>query len=98
MLGVDFDDAEYGFKEEDKSLVKRHNEALLKRLTESCKHGTFGTMAEAVDSLSIPSVKAVRPYKTYSGRLGKETCSFYSLVMRESLILLDRLGGLQSIS
>ncbi|KAI9050071.1 hypothetical protein LZ554_006216 [Drepanopeziza brunnea f. sp. 'monogermtubi'] len=70
VLGVDFDDAEYGFKEEDKSSVKRDNEKLLRKLAESCKDGDFGTMAEAVDFLKIPAIKVIRPFKAYGGRLG----------------------------
>jgi ATP-dependent DNA helicase 2 subunit 2 len=77
VLGVDFDDAEYGFKEEDKSLVKRDNEKLLRKLTESCKDADFGTMAEAVDSLTIPAIKVVRPFKAYGGRLGKNNHSLH---------------------
>lgn len=47
---------------------EKHNEAILKDLVEQCD-GTYGTAAEAVDSLSIPEVKTTRPYKTYTGKL-----------------------------
>lgn len=66
--GVDFDDAELGFKEEDKSPTKEKNEKLLKQLVEECD-GLYGTMAEAIDELEIPRLKPVKPYKTYSGPL-----------------------------
>ncbi|KAI6091863.1 ATP-dependent DNA helicase II subunit 2 [Hypoxylon rubiginosum] len=68
VLGVDFDDAELGFKEEDKSPTKEKNEKLLKQLVEECD-GLYGTMAEAIDELEIPRLKPVKPYKTYSGPL-----------------------------
>ncbi|CAL3964795.1 unnamed protein product [Diplocarpon coronariae] len=67
VLGIDFDDAEYGFKEEDKSSVKRHTENILKRLTESCKDAEFATVAAAIDSLSTPSVKITKPFKQFEG-------------------------------
>ncbi|RYP47782.1 hypothetical protein DL768_006191 [Monosporascus sp. mg162] len=68
VLGVDFDDPEFGFKEEDKSSQKRRNEKLLKSLVDKCD-GQFGTMAEAISFLDIPRVKPTRPYKSYDGTL-----------------------------
>ncbi|KAI0386091.1 ATP-dependent DNA helicase II subunit 2 [Hypomontagnella monticulosa] len=68
ILGIDFDDAEFGFKEEDKSSQKRTNERLLKSLVDKCD-GLYGTMAEAIAELDIPRLKPVRPYKTYDGEL-----------------------------
>ncbi|KAI0408761.1 Ku70/Ku80 N-terminal alpha/beta domain-containing protein [Xylaria palmicola] len=68
VLGVDFDDAEYGFKEEDKSSIKGQNEAILRDLVEKCD-GLYGTIAEAISELETPRVKSVRPYKTYEGLL-----------------------------
>ncbi|UNI14090.1 ATP-dependent DNA helicase yku80 [Purpureocillium takamizusanense] len=69
VLGVDFDDAEYGFKEEDKPPTKAANEATLRELTERCDNGVFATMAEAIDDLETPRAKVVKPYKTYDGLL-----------------------------
>jgi ATP-dependent DNA helicase 2 subunit 2 len=69
VVGVDFDDAEFGFKEEDKDFVKSGNEALLKTLTDQCEKSAFGTAAEAIEDTSIPRVKQTRPYKTYTGQL-----------------------------
>ncbi|ERT00772.1 hypothetical protein HMPREF1624_02005 [Sporothrix schenckii ATCC 58251] len=69
IIGVDFDDAEYGFKEENKSKTKAANEILLRTLAEKCNNGVFGTLAEAIDEIQKPSVKATRPYKTYDGPL-----------------------------
>ncbi|PHH89096.1 hypothetical protein CDD83_6639 [Cordyceps sp. RAO-2017] len=69
ILGVDFDDPEYGFKEEDKSPIKAENEATLKQLADACEGGVFATIAEAIDELDTPRVKAIKPYKTYDGTL-----------------------------
>ncbi|KAI0901441.1 ATP-dependent DNA helicase II subunit 2 [Annulohypoxylon nitens] len=68
VLGVDFDDVEFGFKEEDKSSQKRTNEQLLKELVGKCD-GLYGTMAEAISELEMPRIKPFRPYKTYDGEL-----------------------------
>ncbi|CAI4211802.1 unnamed protein product [Parascedosporium putredinis] len=69
VLGVDFDDADYGVKEEDKPKIKAKNEKVLHRFVEMCGKGTFGTIAEAIDELDIPVVKLPRPYKSYEGTL-----------------------------
>lgn len=68
ILGVDFDDAEYGYKEEDKSLVKANNEAILQQLCEDC-NGMYGTLAQAVDELKIPRIKETKPVPSYKGLL-----------------------------
>ncbi len=68
VLGIDFDDAEYGFKEEDKSPDKAKNERALRRLADQCG-GMFGTMQEAIDSLSRPHIKVTRSTNTYRGQL-----------------------------
>ncbi|KAI0143546.1 Ku70/Ku80 N-terminal alpha/beta domain-containing protein [Xylariaceae sp. FL1272] len=68
VLGVDFDDPDFGFKEEDKSELKKHNEAILRDLVEK-SDGVFGTIKEAIDELDTPRLKPVRPYKTYDGPL-----------------------------
>ncbi|KAM7197748.1 ATP-dependent DNA helicase [Rhypophila sp. PSN 637] len=69
IIGVDFDDAEYGFKEEDKSSIKRRNEEALEKLISQCNLAVYGTMAQAVDELSVPRIKHVRPFKSYDGAL-----------------------------
>ncbi|KAK7941185.1 ATP-dependent DNA helicase II subunit 2 [Apiospora aurea] len=68
VLGVDFDDSEFGFKEEDKTEQKTANEVSLKKLTDACD-GQFGTIAEAIAELSVPRLKPVKPYKSYEGPL-----------------------------
>ncbi|KAK1992921.1 Ku70/Ku80 N-terminal alpha/beta domain-containing protein [Colletotrichum falcatum] len=69
VLGVDFDDADYGFKEEDKPSMKQKNEKILKDLVSKCDNAQFATIAEAIDELDTPRLKPVRPYKTYDGPL-----------------------------
>ena len=82
--GIDFDDSEFGFKEEEKDelkvskpvlmknfklmILKAKNEAKLRTLTEKCD-GVFGTMAQAVAELGTLHVKAIGAYRTYAGRL-----------------------------
>ncbi|CAN8097257.1 unnamed protein product [Discula destructiva] len=69
VVGVDFDDSEYGFKEEDKPTVKEQNERTLKSLVDKCKDGLLATMAEAVEALATPRVKLVHLVKKYEGPL-----------------------------
>ncbi|KAK4173952.1 SPOC like C-terminal domain-containing protein [Triangularia setosa] len=69
VIGIDFDDPEYGFKEEDKSTNKKNNEEALQLLVDKCTDGVFGTMQQAVEELSIPRIKPVRPFKAYDGPL-----------------------------
>ncbi|SLM37327.1 ku family dna [Lasallia pustulata] len=68
ILGVDFDDPEYGYKEEDKDSGKASNEETLKALAEGCD-GVFGTLAQAIEELGIPRLKATRPVQSYKGQL-----------------------------
>ena len=68
ILGVDFDDAEYGFKEEGKDPTKAENEDILRTLCSDC-NGVFGTLAQAVNELQIPRVKYTKPVPSYKGYL-----------------------------
>ncbi|PGH15992.1 hypothetical protein AJ80_05368 [Polytolypa hystricis UAMH7299] len=68
VLGIDFDDPEYGFKEEDKDPLKAKNETILKQLTESCD-GLYGTLEQAIEEMSIPRVKVVRSMPSFRGDL-----------------------------
>ncbi|RDW57523.1 ATP-dependent DNA helicase 2 subunit KU80 [Aspergillus mulundensis] len=68
ILGPDFDDAEYGTKEEDKDPRKAANEALLRTVSEQCD-GVFGTLEQAVEEMATPRVKAVRPVASFKGFL-----------------------------
>ncbi|THX20790.1 putative Ku family DNA helicase [Aureobasidium pullulans] len=71
ILGVDFDDAEYGFKEENKDPTKApkaENEKILKELAEE-SNGLYGTLGFAIDEMVIPRMKTVRPVHSYKGYL-----------------------------
>jgi len=68
VLGVDFDDLEYGFKEEDKDPAKASNESIFQQLCNDC-NGMFGTLAQAVDELRIPRTKETKPIPSYKGTL-----------------------------
>ncbi|KAL6713442.1 ATP-dependent DNA helicase yku80 [Lecanora helva] len=68
ILGVDFDDPDYGFKEEDKPFEKLTNEGTLKTLSEDCD-GIFGTMQEAIEEMTVPRLKSTRPVHSYRGQL-----------------------------
>lgn len=68
ILGVDFDDPDYGMIEESKDETKAANEAVLKQLCEDC-NGSFGTLAEAVDELEKPRIKSTNPTPSYKGFL-----------------------------
>ncbi|KAL5435182.1 ATP-dependent DNA helicase II subunit 2, variant 2 [Paraphaeosphaeria minitans] len=68
LLGVDFDDADSGYKEEDKDAQKEDNETTLKEFVDQCD-GNFGTLAEAIEQLAIPRIKDTRPTPSYRGTL-----------------------------
>lgn len=68
ILGVDFDDAEFGFKEEDKDPVKVENEKQLRKLAEACD-GQFGTVAEAIAEMGVPRLKSTKPTTSYTNLL-----------------------------
>ncbi|KAF2476883.1 SPOC domain-like protein [Lindgomyces ingoldianus] len=68
ILGVDFDDAEFGFKEEDKDPEKEQNETTLKDFARKC-NGNFATIAEAISQLEIPRTKNTHPVPSYKGTL-----------------------------
>lgn len=68
VLGLDFDDSDYGFKEEDKDETKAANEEAFKTLVTEC-NGLYGTLAQAIDELSIPRIKSVKPVASFKGFL-----------------------------
>ncbi|KAF2139738.1 uncharacterized protein K452DRAFT_310629 [Aplosporella prunicola CBS 121167] len=68
IIGSDFDDAEYGFKEENKPRTKLENERILQSLADDCG-GVYGTMAQAIEEMAIPRVKPVKPTPSYKGIL-----------------------------
>ncbi|KAG0644451.1 SPOC like C-terminal domain-containing protein [Tuber brumale] len=74
VLGVDFDDEEYGFVEEKKVPKKARNEKVIKKIVEACNEGgqelgIFGTLAEAIYELGKPRLKKVRPVASFRGEL-----------------------------
>ncbi|KAF2249509.1 SPOC domain-like protein [Trematosphaeria pertusa] len=68
LLGVDFDDPDSGYKEEEKDAHKEQNEAILKEFVENCD-GAYGTLAVAVEQLDIPRTKETRAVPSYRGTL-----------------------------
>ncbi|CAE7014733.1 ATP-dependent DNA helicase II subunit 2 [Pyrenophora teres f. teres] len=68
LLGLDFDDADVGFKEEGKERQKIQNEEILKSFVDDCD-GSFGTLATAIDQLHVPRLKETRPVHNYRGSL-----------------------------
>ncbi|KAL8706930.1 MAG: hypothetical protein Q9201_000090 [Fulgogasparrea decipioides] len=68
VLGVDFDDPEYRFKEEDKDPQKAQNEQTFQALVDSCG-GVIGTLQQAVEELGMPRLKTTRPVPLYKGQL-----------------------------
>ncbi|SZF01564.1 unnamed protein product [Blumeria hordei] len=85
VIGVDFDDPAFGFKEENKSLFKQQNERILRNFVEGCDRGKFCTTAAAVQEISQPTVKEVKPYVTYEGQLTLGDVEMYP----ESAICID---------
>ncbi|EGE01805.1 Ku family DNA helicase [Trichophyton equinum CBS 127.97] len=66
ILGVDFDDPEFGVKEEDKDAVKAENESSLEKLCDACD-GVYGTLEQAISELDTPRVKVVRGIPSFKG-------------------------------
>ncbi|GES62790.1 ATP-dependent DNA helicase II subunit 2 [Aspergillus terreus] len=81
ILGADFDDPEYGVKEENKDARKAENEELLRNLTESCD-GAYGTLEQAVSELDIPRVKVVKSMASFKGHLQLGNPEMYETAVR----------------
>ncbi|TFK47939.1 SPOC domain-like protein [Heliocybe sulcata] len=60
IVGVDFDDEELPFHEEEKSTIKRANEAFFHTFVEELGNGTVGSCAFALQEISRPDVKSVK--------------------------------------
>ncbi|CAG8576643.1 10731_t:CDS:2 [Acaulospora colombiana] len=69
VLGVDFDDEELGFFEDNKSSTKKNNEEFLRKFVSDCQQGTIFSMEEALRQLSKPYIRPVRPTPIYRGTL-----------------------------
>ncbi|GAB1217180.1 ATP-dependent DNA helicase II subunit 2 [Aspergillus terreus] len=81
ILGADFDDPEYGVKEENKDARKAENEELLRNLAESCD-GAYGTLEQAVSELDIPRVKVVKSMASFRGHLQLGNPEVYETAVR----------------
>ncbi|OJJ51346.1 hypothetical protein ASPZODRAFT_127412 [Penicilliopsis zonata CBS 506.65] len=81
ILGVDFDDPEYGVKEEDKDSQKAYNETLLRALVEDCE-GVFGTLEQAIEELDIPRIKVIKSNPSFKGFLQLGDAEEYSTAFR----------------
>ncbi|KAK6511954.1 ATP-dependent DNA helicase II subunit 2 [Arthrobotrys musiformis] len=84
VLGVDFDDPEFGFEERDKGTLKAENEKALKELCDQCD-GIFGTIAEAIEEIQRPRTKKTRPVHSFRGCLSIGNAS----VNPGSMLLID---------
>ncbi|KAJ2931191.1 hypothetical protein H1R20_g5924, partial [Candolleomyces eurysporus] len=62
VVGVDFDDPDWGYEEEDKSELKRNNEKFFRELVDRVKedNGVLGTCAHALEEVGRPEQKMVR--------------------------------------
>ncbi|KAF3386884.1 ATP-dependent DNA helicase II subunit 2 [Penicillium rolfsii] len=81
VLGADFDDPEFGVKEEDKDSHKAENETLLRVLAEGCG-GVFGTLEQAISELEIPSIKVTKSMPSFKGFLSLGDASKYETALR----------------
>ncbi|GAQ39282.1 ATP-dependent DNA helicase II subunit 2 [Aspergillus niger] len=81
ILGPDFDDPDYGVKEEDKDPRKAENEALLRSLAEGCD-GAYGTLEQAVAELETPRVKSTRITASFKGHLQLGNPAEYDTAVR----------------
>ena len=80
ILGVDFDDPDFGFKEEDKHSQKAQNEKTFSLLADSCG-GVIGTLQQAVEELGMPRLKSTRPVPSYKGHLNLGDPAAYDSAM-----------------
>ncbi|KIJ23946.1 hypothetical protein M422DRAFT_275388 [Sphaerobolus stellatus SS14] len=60
IVGVDFDDDEMPFREEDKSDVKRENESFYRQFAGALNESVVGTAAFALQECSKPDIKMMK--------------------------------------
>ncbi|KAG2345381.1 SPOC domain-like protein [Suillus weaverae] len=60
VIGVDFDDDEFPFHEEDKSTIKVENEAFYHKLTSALDNGLVGTCVFALQEIARPDMKQTK--------------------------------------
>ncbi|KAJ5601385.1 hypothetical protein N7510_010919 [Penicillium lagena] len=81
VIGADFDDPEYGIKEEDKDPRKAENEDLLRKLAEDCD-GVFGTLQQAISELEVPRIKVTKSMPSFKGFLQLGNPNDYDTAVR----------------
>ncbi|OQD77574.1 hypothetical protein PENDEC_c002G05822 [Penicillium decumbens] len=81
VIGVDFDDPEFGVKEEDKDSLKAQNEALLSKFAQD-SDGVYGTLEEAIAELDIPRIKVTKSMPSFKGFLQLGDASKYETAFR----------------
>ncbi|KAJ5095663.1 hypothetical protein NUU61_005019, partial [Penicillium alfredii] len=81
VIGADFDDPEYGVKEEDKDPIKASNETLLRDFVEGCD-GVYGTLEQAVAELNIPRIKMTKSQPSFKGFLQLGNPNEYETALR----------------
>ncbi|KAG0703074.1 SPOC like C-terminal domain-containing protein [Suillus ampliporus] len=60
VIGIDFDDDEFPFHEEEKSSIKVENEAFYHKLTSALDNGLVGTCAFALQEIAKPDIKQTK--------------------------------------
>ncbi|KAG1738615.1 SPOC domain-like protein [Suillus paluster] len=60
VIGIDFDDDEFPFHEENKSSIKVENEAFYHKLTASLDNGLVGTCVFALQEIARPDIKQAK--------------------------------------
>ncbi|KAK0208010.1 SPOC domain-like protein [Desarmillaria ectypa] len=60
IVGIDFDDEEFPYMEEDKSNIKRANESFYKQFVNVVENGVLGTCAYALQDISRPDIKQTK--------------------------------------
>ncbi|KAJ5156081.1 hypothetical protein N7492_008884 [Penicillium capsulatum] len=85
VLGADFDDADFGVKEEDKDELKLSNETLLHDLVEDSEkpcQSRIGTLEAAIEELQIPRIKHTKSMPSFKGFLQLGDSSKYETALR----------------
>ncbi|KAG6895586.1 hypothetical protein C0992_000501, partial [Termitomyces sp. T32_za158] len=60
IVGVDFDSEDFGYIEDDKSKIKRANEAFYHEFISKTDHGVVGTCEEALQETARPDIKQTK--------------------------------------
>ncbi|ETW87659.1 hypothetical protein HETIRDRAFT_41157 [Heterobasidion irregulare TC 32-1] len=60
VVGVDFDDEEFGFVQEDKSHIKRENEAFFHKFVDALPNAVMGTLEFALQEVTRPDIKQTK--------------------------------------